>query len=94
MRFDAGQLAFIDSSGLHAILTARTSLLAHGIEFELDPLSLNVRRVFDVAGTTDELLANQPPTAHQDNPRSTATDGVRPTARQVRHASRAGSIQA
>ncbi len=52
---DLGELAFIDSSGLRALLLADELAREHGYEFVLLPGQEPVHRVFEVTGALDVL---------------------------------------
>lgn len=54
----AGEVGFIDSSGLATLLTARRSLQALDIGFRLDPVSPGIRRVVEIADATELLPDN------------------------------------
>jgi anti-anti-sigma factor len=54
--FDASRVTFLDSGGLTALLAARTTLQALGIDFRLGPVSDQVRHVIDIAGLAEDLL--------------------------------------
>lgn len=55
VRVDLGGLAFIDSSGLRALLLADTRAREHGYEFVLIPGQEPVQRVFEMTGALDVL---------------------------------------
>jgi anti-sigma B factor antagonist len=52
---EAGDLTFIDSSGLAALLMVKARVEIAGATFRLGPVTKAVARVIDVAGLTDEL---------------------------------------
>jgi anti-anti-sigma factor len=69
---DLGGVSFVDSSGLHALVRARSDRPALRIE----NVAPNVRRVFDLAGVTGVLLGDG--TASDGTASDgTASDGVR-----------------
>jgi len=55
VRIDLGGLAFIDSSGLRALLLADTRAREHGYELVLVPGQEPVQRVFEMTGALDVL---------------------------------------
>jgi anti-sigma B factor antagonist len=59
IRIDLSGLAFIDSTGVHALFGARNICLAHGYEFSLVPGSPSVQRIFEIAGLTTILPFEQ-----------------------------------
>ena len=52
---DLGGLAFIDSSGLRALLLADTRAREHGYELKLIPGQESVQRGFEMTGALDGL---------------------------------------
>ena len=52
---DLGGLSFMDSSGLHLVARWTAEASRDGFEFQLEPGSPAVQRVFELAGMTDEL---------------------------------------
>lgn len=48
---DLADVEFIDSSGLHALLTAREALLRHGLQLSLSRVSSQVLRLLELTGT-------------------------------------------
>jgi anti-anti-sigma factor len=58
---DLQGLTFIDSSGLHAIVTARARAADVGVEFAIDEVSAPARRVFTLAGLDYMLPADGRP---------------------------------
>jgi anti-anti-sigma factor len=52
---DLSRVTFMDSTGLHAILTARALCSQHGCEFLLVQGSPQVQRLFELSGLLDEL---------------------------------------
>lgn len=57
---DLRELAFIDSTGLHAILRARAHCKAHRCELFLTPGPPAVQRVFELAGLLERLKFLEP----------------------------------
>ena len=53
---DADAVTFMDSSGLVALMSARTDVEAAGGTFRLTAVSRHVARLLDMAALTDELL--------------------------------------
>jgi anti-sigma B factor antagonist len=53
---DAGRVAFLDSSGLAALLHARSATAAAGVRFRIREASPKVRRMAEVAGISELLL--------------------------------------
>jgi len=54
---DMAGLTFLDSSGLRAVLQARERLGGAGVDLRVERPSPVVRRVLDMTGTADLLLA-------------------------------------
>jgi anti-sigma B factor antagonist len=52
---DLGEVTFLDSSGIAALLRAQTLALEHGVPFALSSVSPEVRLVVKGAGLTDIL---------------------------------------
>jgi anti-sigma B factor antagonist len=52
---DLSQLGFIDSTGLHAILTCRSLCQEHRCELSVVPGSRQVQRVFEITRLVDRL---------------------------------------
>ncbi len=52
---DLRRLSFIDSTGIHTVLTAQTLCAEHGCEFRLLPGQAQVQRVFAICGLLDQL---------------------------------------
>jgi anti-anti-sigma factor len=52
---DLGELAFMDSTGLRAILATRELCAGYGCELALMPGSGSVQKVFQLAGLLDKL---------------------------------------
>lgn len=52
---DLSRLQFIDSTGLHAILTTQELCQANGYEFSLVPGPRNVQRLFEITNLVDAL---------------------------------------
>jgi anti-sigma B factor antagonist len=59
---DVGDLAFIDSSGIAALLAARERALESGRRFTLVRVGPQARRVFELGGV-DDLLSEVEPSA-------------------------------
>lgn len=60
---DAGDLSFVDSAGIRALLTVRESVLAAGAELRLDRAHEAVHQVLRITGLLDLFgLAGDPPT--------------------------------
>lgn len=59
VEIDAARVTFTDSSGLRAVLWARTAASAQGVEFEVTAVSPRVERVISMAGLRDILLAEE-----------------------------------
>jgi anti-sigma B factor antagonist len=57
---DLRNLTFIDSSGLHALVTGHQLCRAHGHELEVIPGPANVQRLFEIAGMNDILPFGDP----------------------------------
>lgn len=57
LEIDAARVTFTDSSGLRAVLWARTEAQARGVEFQVVAVSPHVERVIDLAGLRDVLLS-------------------------------------
>ena len=58
---DLGRLAFIDSSGLRAIIQADATAREDGIELVLRPGGESVQRVFQLTGALDALRFEDAP---------------------------------
>jgi anti-sigma B factor antagonist len=52
---DLGELTFIDSTGLHGVLTAKSLCARYGCEFVVTRGSSQVQRLFELSGFVDEL---------------------------------------
>jgi len=52
---DLSAVTFMDSTGLHAVLSARELCRAQGCEFALIPGSAQVQRLFELCGLLDSL---------------------------------------
>jgi anti-sigma B factor antagonist len=52
---DLAKLSFMDSSGIHVLLVARTSAEERGIAFSLTGISSQGRRVLEVAGLAEHF---------------------------------------
>ncbi len=52
---DLGNVTFLDSSGIAALITARQAVADRGVAFALDAIPINVRRVLAVAGVLSVL---------------------------------------
>lgn len=52
---DLRDLTFIDSSGLHVLMTGHEQCIAQGHEFRVIPGPANVQRLFEITGM-DEIL--------------------------------------
>jgi anti-sigma B factor antagonist len=55
LTIDLSRLSFMDSTGLHALLTARELCAARKCEFALIPGPRPIQRVFELCGLLDEL---------------------------------------
>jgi anti-sigma B factor antagonist len=62
---DLSEVAFMDSTGLHGVLAARTLCAEHGCTFVLVRGSSQVQRLFELSGLVDELpFRGEPAVAH------------------------------
>jgi anti-anti-sigma factor len=52
---DLGELTFMDSTGLHGVLTAKSLCARYGCEFVITRGSSQVQRLFELSGFIDEL---------------------------------------
>jgi anti-sigma B factor antagonist len=52
---DLSEVAFMDSTGLHGVLAAKTLCAEHGCTFVLVRGSSQVQRLFELSGVIDEL---------------------------------------
>jgi anti-sigma B factor antagonist len=52
---DLGALGFMDSTGLHGVLTAKAMCARNGCDFMVLPGSTQVQRLFALSGVLDEL---------------------------------------
>ena len=52
---DLSELTFMDSTGLHVILSARARLAAAGCRLVLVPGSRHVQRIFEITGTKHQV---------------------------------------
>jgi anti-sigma B factor antagonist len=55
IEIDAAALSFIDSAGLHAILSARAAAQAAGRRFRVGAASTHVVRIVELTGLSDTL---------------------------------------
>jgi anti-anti-sigma factor len=60
LEIDAGDLEFVDSSGLRSIVLARAEAEAAGASFRIAAVSPTVSRVIEIAGLTSFLLPAEP----------------------------------
>jgi anti-sigma B factor antagonist len=60
LTIDLSGLRFMDSSGLHAIIDARTRCADRGVQFALIPGPRRVQRVFEIIGVAEELPFEPP----------------------------------
>jgi anti-sigma B factor antagonist len=52
---DLGEVTFMDSTGLHGVLTAKSLCARYGCEFVVTRGSSQVQRLFELSGFIDEL---------------------------------------
>jgi anti-sigma B factor antagonist len=72
---DLSELQFMDSTGIHAILSAQALCAAAACEFRLVPGPAHVQRLFEITGLTEAL-----PFARDDSGGSAAERGRLPDA--------------
>jgi anti-anti-sigma factor len=60
LEIDAGDLEFVDSSGLRSIVLARAEAEAVGASFRIAAVSATVSRVIEIAGLASFLLPAEP----------------------------------
>jgi anti-sigma B factor antagonist len=60
---DLSEVAFMDSTGLHGVLAAKTLCAEHGCAFVLVRGSSQVQRLFELSGVIDELPFRGAPVA-------------------------------
>jgi anti-anti-sigma factor len=70
---DLSQLAFIDSTGLRAILTGMAVCEQHVCDFSLIPGTSAVQRVFELTGLAEKLPFREPGETSPTRPLSPAT---------------------
>ncbi|HXP28212.1 MAG TPA: STAS domain-containing protein [Solirubrobacteraceae bacterium] len=64
---DLSEVAFMDSTGLHGVLAAKTLCAAHGCTFVLVRGPSQVQRLFELSGVIDELpFRGTPALAHSE----------------------------
>lgn len=61
LAIDLGAVTFVDSSGLQVLAEAHRRAHDHGQRVEVGPVTAEVRRVFEMSGLADALLAPPPP---------------------------------
>ena len=57
---ELGNVTFIDSSGLRALLTGQRAVVAAGRSFSIGDVSESVRRVLEITGLSDPLGLSGP----------------------------------
>jgi anti-sigma B factor antagonist len=68
---DLSNLTFIDSSGLHALVTGHELCRARGHALSIIPGSANVQRLFELTGMSEVLPLSEPePVLHHNPPSS------------------------
>lgn len=68
---DLSNLTFIDSSGLHALVTGHERCRARGHELRIIPGPANVQRLFELTGMNDVLPLYEAAPDHDCEPPST-----------------------
>ena len=58
VRLNLGEVSFLDSSGIHTLLVAKSSAEERGIEFTLATVSRQSRYVLEIAGLTAHFGLN------------------------------------
>jgi anti-sigma B factor antagonist len=72
---DLSNLTFIDSSGLHTLVTAHELCRARGHELRIIPGPANVQRLFELTGMNDVLPLYQANPTTTASPRQPASPG-------------------
>jgi anti-anti-sigma factor len=71
---DLSQLGFIDSTGLHAVLTCRSLCQEHRCELSVVPGPGHVQRVFEITRLVDHLPFRRSDAIRRDAPARQAPD--------------------